>query len=60
MPPSAAATMDKKASISEDELLCKVETCVQSCMLNRAREVTPEDLDDRKVKIEDVLGKLEP
>lgn len=55
----AAATVDGKANMSEDELLLKVESCVQSCMLNRAREVTPEDLNDRRAKIEAVLRKQE-
>ncbi|KAK3823743.1 MAG: hypothetical protein JOS17DRAFT_753256 [Linnemannia elongata] len=55
----AAATMDNNANMSEDELLSKVESCVQSCMLDRAREVTPEDLDDRRAQIDTILQKQE-
>lgn len=55
----AAATMDNTTNVSEDELLSKVKSCVQSCMLNRAREVTPDDLDDRRAKIETILQKQE-
>ncbi|KAF8948071.1 hypothetical protein BGZ47_006616 [Haplosporangium gracile] len=52
----AAVPEDKKV-MSEGQLLSKIEPCVQSCMLNRAREVTPEDMNDRRANIEAVLRK---
>ncbi|KAF9543327.1 hypothetical protein EC957_000989 [Mortierella hygrophila] len=55
----AAAIVEKKVNMSEDEFLSKIGSCVQSCMLNRAREVTPEDLDDRRAQIEAILRKQE-
>ncbi|KAF9119566.1 hypothetical protein BGW39_000219 [Mortierella sp. 14UC] len=55
-PTPAPGTGEKKV-LSESELQAKVTSCVKTCMLNRAKEITPEDLDDRRMKIEALLHK---
>ncbi|KAG0269028.1 hypothetical protein BGZ95_002224 [Linnemannia exigua] len=54
----AAGTAQKKV-LSESELHAKVASCVKTCLLNRAKEITPEDLDERRAKMEALLRKQE-
>ncbi|KAF9903192.1 hypothetical protein EC991_004100 [Linnemannia zychae] len=49
----------EKKVLSDSELEAKITSCVKTCMLNRAKEVTPEDLDERRVQLEALLRKQE-
>ncbi|KAG0354795.1 hypothetical protein BGX24_006818, partial [Mortierella sp. AD032] len=55
---AAPATGQKKV-LSESELHAKVSTCAKTCMLNRAKEITPEDIDERRAQMEALLRKQE-